>query len=143
MAYFLFTSAILEGRNIDLFNCGDMRRDFTYIDDVVEVITRILDVIPNREEDQQGGELHPGISPAPFRIYNVGRHETVSLISFVQMLEKELGRKANTTMLPMQSGDVPNTHADVSQLEKIIGFTPTISLQDGIRRFVQWFTEFY
>ncbi|MFC1559025.1 NAD-dependent epimerase [Gemmatimonadota bacterium] len=143
MAYFLFTRAILEGEKISLFNQGDMRRDFTYIDDVVEVIGRILDIIPIGMEDDTS-EGHPACeSSAPFRVYNVGRYETVSLKSFIGLLENEIGKSAIKELLPMQAGDVAATHADVSRLEEAIGYTPQISLPEGIRQFVQWFRDYY
>ena len=143
MAYFLFTKAIFEGKSISLFNRGDMRRDFTYIDDVVEVIGRIVDVIPGGREDQTSDPYLPCEGSAPFRIYNVGRFETVSLISFIELLEKEIGKEADKELLPMQAGDVQATHADVSRLEEAIGYTPTTSLPEGIKQFVDWFRDYY
>jgi UDP-glucuronate 4-epimerase len=143
MAYFLFTRAIFQGEKISLFNRGDMKRDFTYIDDVVECIGRILDVIPGSREDQTAEEYPPCTSSAPFRVYNVGRFETVSLRSFVELLEKEIGEKANIELLPMQAGDVAATHADVSRLEEAIGFAPKTSLPEGIGHFIRWFRDYY
>lgn len=143
MAYFLFTKAIVEGKTIDLYNRGDMKRDFTYIDDVVEVIVQVLDIIPESSKGQERDNSSPCAGKAPFRIYNVGRHDTVYLKSFIELLEEELGRKAIIELLPMQSGDVPETYADVSSLEAAIGRSPKTSIQEGIRQFIQWFKEYY
>ena len=143
MAYFLFTKAIVEGTTIGLYNRGEMKRDFTYIDDVVEVITQVLDIIPESSKGQERDNSFPCAGRAPFRIYNVGRHDTVYLKSFIELLEEELGRKAIIELLPMQSGDVLETYADVSSLEAATGGSPKTSIEEGIRQFIQWFKEYY
>ena len=132
MAIFLFTRAILEGRPIALFNHGDMRRDFTYIDDVAEVLVRLLDHVPSRNE-----------ADAAARIYNVGNHRPERLMDVVAHLERATGRKARTTMLPMQPGDVPETFADVDDLMRDVGFRPDTPIEQGIAAFVAWYREHY
>jgi UDP-glucuronate 4-epimerase len=143
MAYFLFAKAITEGRTISLFNRGNMKRDFTYIDDVVEIIGRLLDLIPAGTGDTGNTDPLPCEGNAPFSIYNIGRSEMITLVDFVDLLEKELGEKAEIELLPLQSGDVLSTQADVSRLEMAVGTVPATSLQDGIRSFIRWFREFY
>lgn len=143
MAYFLFAKAIVDGSPIDLFNDGNMLRDFTYIDDVVDMIMKIVDVIPIGRVDDSLEGSNPSNSSAPFRLYNIGRHETVDMRAFVEMLEKELNRKAVINSRPMQPGDVPKTHADVSSLEQAIGTVPQTSLDEGIKYFIGWFREYY
>ncbi|MCP4619340.1 MAG: NAD-dependent epimerase [Bradyrhizobium sp.] len=134
MAYFLFTKAILEGRPIKLFNHGNMRRDFTYIDDVTRVVSRLVDQIP--------GEGGPGSGP-PARIYNVGNNRPEELSRVVALLEKELGRAAVKDMLPMQPGDVMETFADVDDLMRDTGFRPQTPIEEGLHRFVAWYREHY
>jgi UDP-glucuronate 4-epimerase len=129
MAIFLFTKAILEGRPIDVFNYGKMRRDFTYVDDIVEGVLRVLDAVP-------GGQ-------PPYRLYNIGNHDPVELQEFIGVLENYLGKKAEKRLLPMQPGDVPETFADVESLSRDIGFCPGTPLQEGIRRFTSWYREYY
>ena len=133
MAYFLFTKAILEGRPIDLFNHGDMKRDFTYVDDIVEAVARVLDRIATPEVE----------SKVPYRLFNVGNQDPVSLGDFVAYVESALGRKAQKRFLPMQEGDVLATYADASALAEWIGFQPTTPLSQGIERFVKWYVEHY
>jgi UDP-glucuronate 4-epimerase len=134
MAVFLFARAIVEGRPIKLFNHGNMRRDFTYIDDVTRVVSRLVDRIP--ADDGRGGN-------APARLYNVGYHHPEQLMHLVALLEKELGRTAVKDMLPMQPGDVNETFADVDDLTRDIGFRPETSIEDGIRGFVAWYRDHY
>lgn len=134
MAYFLFTKAIIEGRPIKLFNHGNMRRDFTYIDDVTRVVSRLV--------DQSPGERAPGGGP-PARIYNVGNNHPEELLRVVTLLENELGRAAVKDMLPMQPGDVMETFADVDDLMRDTGFRPRTPIEQGIRRFVTWYREQY
>jgi UDP-glucuronate 4-epimerase len=134
MAVFLFARAIVEGRPIKLFNHGNMRRDFTYIDDVTRVVSRLVDRIP--ADDGRGGN-------APARLYNVGNHHPEQLMHLVALLEKELGRTAVKDMLPMQPGDVNETFADVDDLTRDIGFRPETSIEDGIRGFVAWYRDHY
>jgi UDP-glucuronate 4-epimerase len=143
MVLFKFTKAILDGRSIDVFNGGQMKRDFTYIDDVVESVTRVIAVIPGPDPDWNSDAPDPSSSLAPFRIYNVGNHEPVELRDVIAELEEALGRKAKVNLLPMQPGDVPATYADVSSLERAIGFAPRTSMREGIRRFIEWYREYY
>lgn len=143
MALFIFTKSILEGRPIDVYNHGRMRRDFTYVDDIVEGIVRVAGRIP-QPNPQWGGELlGPGTSSAPYRIYNIGNHDPVELKEFIAILEDKLGKKAQRNLLPMQQGDVPATFADVSDLEIDIGFKPKTSFREGIGHFVDWYLEYY
>jgi UDP-glucuronate 4-epimerase len=138
MALFLFTKAILENRPIDVFNHGNMRRDFTYIDDIVEGVVRVADRIP-----APASREHPGISSAPYRVYNIGNSDPVSLMDMIGILEKALGRVAKKNLLPMQSGDVAATFADVEELERDTGFRPKTSLEDGLLAFVQWYRDYF
>ncbi|MDR2093600.1 MAG: NAD-dependent epimerase [Azoarcus sp.] len=143
MALFLFVRAILEGRPIDVFNHGRMRRDFTYIDDIVEGVIRVLDrvAVPDVAFDP----LHPdpARSGAPYRVFNIGNHEPVDLLDFIEAIETRLGRRAEKNLLPMQDGDVPATHADVSELADWTGFRPATSVRDGVGRFVDWYRAYY
>ncbi len=143
MVLFKFTKAILEGRVIDVFNNGQMKRDFTYINDVVECIVRIMDVVPEPDPRWTGDNPDPSSSLAPFRVYNVGNHDPVELIEVISLLEEALGKKAKKRLLPIQPGDVPATYADVQGLQRDIGFTPSTTMEEGIRRFVDWYREFY
>jgi len=143
MALFIFTKAILEGRPIDLFNEGRMQRDFTYIDDIVEGVVRVTDKIPERNAQWSGDAPDPGTSHAPYRIYNIGNNNPVELLHLVQCLETSLGRKVEKRMLPMQPGDVPATFADVDDLVRDVGFHPKTSIEDGVRRFVEWYRGYY
>ncbi|MCM5679452.1 NAD-dependent epimerase [Schlegelella sp. S2-27] len=131
MAYFSFTKAVLEDRPIDVFNHGRMARDFTYIDDVVEGIVRVLDRTPDAGEGP------------PCRVLNIGNHQPEQLLDFIACIESATGRRARLNLLPMQDGDVPATYADVERLERWVGFRPTTRLQDGIRRFVDWYVGYY
>jgi UDP-glucuronate 4-epimerase len=142
MSYFLFTRAILEDRPIDVFNNGNMRRDFTYIDDIVEGIERVLQRIPvsNPDWDAAGGDA--GASSAPYRIYNIGNNQPVALLHFIETLENALGKKARKNFLPMQPGDVPETFADIADLERDVGFRPATPLEVGLQRFVDWYRQF-
>jgi len=143
MVLFKFTKAILEGRPIDVFNNGHMKRDFTYVDDVVESIVRIMDVVPARDPAWSSDRPDPSSSVAPFRLYNVGNHEPVELLDVIALLEEELGTKAQTRLLPMQPGDVPATYADVEGLQRATQFVPRTSMREGIQRFVAWYRDFY
>ncbi|HYG74301.1 MAG TPA: NAD-dependent epimerase [Planctomycetota bacterium] len=143
MAAFLFTRAILEGKPIDLFNEGRMRRDFTYIDDIAEGVVRVLDRVPQPDSAWNGAAPDPATSSAPYRIYNIGNHAPVELLRFVEILEKELGRKAQKRLLPMQPGDVPETFADVEDLSRDTGFVPRTPIEAGLRQFVKWYREYY
>jgi len=143
MALFLFTKAILNGDTIDVFNHGKMRRDFTYIDDIVEGVLRVLDRTPEGNADWDGLNPDPGSSRAPWRVYNIGNHNPVELMHFIEVLENALGQKANKRFLPMQPGDVPATAANVDDLMRDVGFRPDTSLEIGIPRFVKWYREYF
>jgi UDP-glucuronate 4-epimerase len=143
MAYFKFTKAILEGKAIDVYNNGDMARDFTYIDDIVEGLVRIIDSPPKGNASWDGARPDPASSPAPCRVYNIGNDSPVRLLDFIGAIEAALGMKAKKNLLPMQPGDVPVTWADVSPLERDFGYRPETPLEEGIERFVRWYREFY
>ncbi len=143
MALFLFTKAILEGKPIDVYNHGKMQRDFTYIDDVVEGVVRVLDRNPAPNTAWSNERPDPGTSWAPYRLYNIGNHAPVELLRFIEVLEEALGRKAEKNFLPMQPGDVPATYADVSALVRDVGFQPSTTIEVGIPRFVEWYRRFY
>lgn len=143
MALFLFTSRILAGEPIDIFNHGHHARDFTYIDDVVEGVVRTMDHIATADPGWSGAAPDPATSAAPYRIYNIGNHEPVALLDFVATLEDALGRPATRNMLPMQPGDVEKTFADVEDLARDVGFAPATPLKIGIGRFVEWYRDYY
>ncbi len=143
MALFLFAKAILEGRPIDVFNYGKMRRDFTYIDDIVEGVMRTLDHTAPVNPEWSGDAPDPGTSAAPYRIFNIGNNNPVELMHLIEVLEKELGKVAQKNMLPIQPGDVPATYADVDALTEAVGFKPATSIEDGVARFVAWYRSFY
>lgn len=143
MALFLFAKAILEGRPIDVFNHGKMKRDFTYVDDIVEGVVRVIDHAPQGNTDWSGKQPDPACSRVPYKVYNIGNSSPVSLMDFIEAIEKSLGRTATKNMLPLQPGDVPATWADVSDLEADLGYKPATSIQDGVDRFIQWYREFY
>jgi UDP-glucuronate 4-epimerase len=143
MAYFLFTKRILAGEPIQVFNHGRMRRDFTYIDDVIEGVVRVLDRIPGGDPAWDGDAPDPGTSRAPYRLYNIGNNRPVELLHMIQMLERALGREAIKHMTDMQPGDVPATYADVDDLIRDVGFAPSTPIEVGIQRFVEWYREYY
>jgi len=143
MVLFKFTKAILEGRPIDVFNEGRMRRDFTYVDDVVESVVRLMNVIAAPDPRWSSDRPDPSSSLAPFRLYNIGNQQPVELLEVITLLEQALGKTAIKNFLAMQPGDVPATFADVTSLEQATGFTPRTSMRDGIARFVEWYREFY
>ena len=143
MACFIFTKAILEGRPIDVYNHGEMRRDFTYIDDIVEGVVRIVDRPPAGETGWSGTAPDPSSSKAPYRIYNIGNGQPVDLMKFIQAIEKALGRKAEINLLPLQPGDIPATWADTSDIERDFGFRPRTPIERGIGCFVEWYRRFY
>jgi UDP-glucuronate 4-epimerase len=143
MAYFKFTKAILEGEPIDLYNHGQMRRDFTYIDDVVEGVVRTLDAIPAPNPDWDAKTADPATSSAPYQIFNIGNNQPVELSRFVEVLEQVLGKTATKNLVPIQPGDVPETYADISRLEAAIGFRPTTTIEDGLAKFVEWYRDYY
>jgi UDP-glucuronate 4-epimerase len=143
MALFLFTQAILAGRPIDVFNHGKMRRDFTYIDDIVEGVVRTLDRPAAPNPRWSGAQPDPGTSSAPYRLYNIGNHSPVELMRLIEVLEDCLGRKAEKNFLPMQLGDVPATSADVADLTRDTGFAPNTPIEVGVRRFVEWYRGYF
>ena len=143
MALFLFTKAILEGRPIELFNHGKMRRDFTYVDDIVEGLVRLLDRPAAPDPSWSSLAPDPGTSFAPYRLYNIGNHEPVELLEMVRILEEALGIEADKRLVDMQPGDVLATFADVGSLETDVGFRPRTSLHEGVRRFVAWYRDYY
>jgi UDP-glucuronate 4-epimerase len=143
MALFLFTKAMIEGRLIDVFNHGDMQRDFTYIDDIVEGVIRTLDRVAEPDAAFDGDHPHPGHSKAPFRVFNIGNQGPVPLMDFIRAIEKALGITAQKNLLPMQPGDVPATYADVSELTAWTGFSPSTAIDDGVARFVAWYRDYY
>ena len=143
MAYFLFTKAILEGRPINVFNYGKMRRDFTYIDDIVEGVVRVLGRPAEPNRTWSGDAPDPGSSVAPYKLYNIGNNQPVELMRFIEVLEDQLGVKAVKNMLPLQPGDVPATYADVDDLVRDVGFKPSTPIEVGIERFVTWYRSYY
>jgi UDP-glucuronate 4-epimerase len=143
MAPFRFTSAIAAGRPIDLFNRGNMRRDFTYIDDVVDAVLAVLVRTPAANPHWSGDAPDPATSHAPYAIYNVGNNAMVSLRDFVSAIERALGKKADINLLPMQPGDVPSTYADIEDLARDVGYDPRTSVEEGVARFVAWYCDFY
>ena len=143
MALFLFTKAMLEGRPIEVFNEGRMQRDFTYIDDIVEGVLRVLDRPAEPDAGFDTSNPDPARSWAPFRVFNIGNQGPVELMAFVEAIENELGIKAQKNLRPMQPGDVPATHADVSALTQWTDFKPATSIAAGVSRFVQWYRDYY
>ena len=143
MAYFSFTKAILEGRPIDVFNHGKMQRDFTYIDDIVEGVLRVLDRTATADPDYDALGADPASSSAPYRVFNIGNHQPVPLLDFIGTIESALGMTAEKRLLPMQDGDVPATYADTSLLEQWVGFAPATPIEEGIARFVAWYRDYY
>jgi UDP-glucuronate 4-epimerase len=143
MALFLFTKAILEDRPIDIFNNGHMKRDFTYIDDIVEGVARVIHKLPEPAPDWNGNDPDSATSYCPYRLYNIGNNQPVELMRYIETLEQCLGKKAKKNFLPMQKGDVPATCADIADLEKDVGFKPDTSIETGITKFVEWYRGFY
>lgn len=143
MALFIFTKGILEGKPINIFNNGEMIRDFTYIDDIVEGVVRATDKIPQPDPAWSGDSPDPASSYAPYRVYNIGNNTPVRLMDFIEAIERHVGKKSIRNMMPIQPGDVPSTCADVSALEKAVGFKPRTSVDDGINRFVGWYRDYY
>ena len=143
MALFLFTKAILEGRPIDVFNHGKMQRDFTYVDDIVEGVIRVLDRVAEPNPDYVSDTPDPGTSNAPFRVFNIGNHNPVPLLDYIACIEDALGMQARKNLLPLQDGDVPATYADVDALRDWVGFTPATEIRSGVGRFVDWYRGYY
>ena len=143
MALFLFTKAIMAGEKIDVFNYGKHRRDFTYIDDIVEGVIRILDHNAEPNPEWSGAKPDPGTSKAPWRVYNIGNQSPVELLSYIDTLERFLGKTVEKNLLPLQPGDVPDTYADVEALVTDVGYKPNTTIEQGIERFVAWYREYY
>lgn len=143
MALFLFTRAILRGEPIPVFNQGKMRRDFTYIDDIVDGVMRVMDKAPSGNSAWNGADPDPGSSLAPYRIYNIGHNEPVELMRFIEVLEQRLGKKARRNMMELQPGDVPATFADIDGLVEDFGFRPDTTIETGIDKFVTWYLDYY
>ncbi len=143
MALFLFTKAIITGEPINVFNHGKMQRDFTYIDDIVEGVVRIIDCLPQPNPQWDGNQPDPGSSYAPYKLYNIGNNNPVELLHFISTIEDALGKKASMNLLPMQPGDVPATYADIADLMQAVDFAPRTSIEVGIQRFIEWYTWYY
>ena len=143
MALFLFTRAILENKPIQVFNHGKMQRDFTYIDDIIEGVIRVMGRLPASNPDWSGDAPDPGTSYAPFKIYNIGNNNPVELIKFIEVIENALGKKATKQFMDLQPGDVVATYADVDDLIQDVGFKPATPIEVGIERFVEWYKQFY
>jgi len=143
MALFMFTKNIIEGKPIDVFNYGNHRRDFTYVDDIVEGVIRTLDHVAEPNPDWDPANPDPGTSRAPYRIYNIGNSQPVELMRYIQVIEQCVGREAEKNLLPMQPGDVPDTWADVDDLIADVDYQPNTTVEEGVRRFVEWYVDFY
>jgi UDP-glucuronate 4-epimerase len=143
MALFIFTKAIIEDRPIDVFNNGEMRRDFTYVDDIVTGVIKVLDNPPKGNPDWNGKIPDPSCSISPYKIYNIGNNSPVMLMDFIDAIEKSLGKKAIKNFMPMQPGDVPATWADVSDLVKDLGYAPSVDVREGVKRFVDWYKSYF
>ena len=143
MALFLFVKAALENRTIDVFNDGDMLRDFTYIDDIVEGIVRVIDNPAKIDPDWNGMDGRVSTSSAPYKVYNIGNNNPVRLLDFITAIENKLGKKIEKKMLPLQAGDVPATYADVSDLVENLDYKPETTIQEGINNFIDWYLDFF
>jgi UDP-glucuronate 4-epimerase len=143
MSLFLFTRKILNGEPIDVFNHGQHRRDFTYIDDIIEGVIRTLDQVATPDPNWNSDHPDPATSQAPYRLYNIGHNHPVELMTFIETLEQALGKKAQKNFLPLQPGDVPATYADIDALTSAVGYTPSTAIEIGIPRFVEWYRSFY
>ena len=143
MALFIFTKAILEGKPIDVYNHGKMKRDFTYVDDIVEGITRLIPTVAKSNAAWNGATPDAATSFAPYRLYNIGNNKPVELLRFIEVIEEKLGKKAVKNLLPIQEGDVPETFADVDDLIRDVDFKPATSIEAGVEKFVAWYTDYY
>jgi UDP-glucuronate 4-epimerase len=143
MALFLFTKNILAGKKIDVFNRGEMIRDFTYVDDIVEGVVRALDRVAAPDSAWSAASPDPATSSAPYRVYNIGNNQPVKLIDFIRAIEESVGKKAELNLMPMQPGDVPATFASVDDLARDVGFRPATPVREGVARFVKWYREYY
>lgn len=143
MAYFKFTKAIINGEPIDVYNNGDMKRDFTYIDDIIDGVEKMIEHIATPSSGWNASAPDPSISNAPYRLYNIGHNSPINLLSMIKTLEGVLGKKAELVMKPMQPGDVLETYADIDAIDAAVGFKPSTSLEDGLAKFAEWYQEFY
>jgi UDP-glucuronate 4-epimerase len=143
MALFKFTKAILEGQPIDVFNYGHHKRDFTYVDDIVEGVVRCLDKVATPNPDWDSNDPDPGTSFAPYRLYNIGNQGPIELMRYIEIVEEQLGKKAEKNLLPLQPGDVPDTWADVEALTNDVGYKPATPVEEGVARFVEWYLSYY
>jgi UDP-glucuronate 4-epimerase len=143
MALFLFTKAILAGEPINVFNHGKMQRDFTYIDDIVEGVVRVIGRLPEPNANWKGENPDPATSYAPYKIFNIGNNQPVEILYFISLIEDALGKKAIKNMLPMQLGDVPATYADIADLVETVGFKPKTSIEVGVQKFIDWYLSYY
>ena len=143
MALQKFTRAILAGEKIQVFNCGKHRRDFTYIDDIVEGVIRVLDQPATQNSEWSGDQPDSGTSKAPWRVYNIGNNNPVDLMDYIEALEKALGKTAKKELLPLQPGDIKDTYADLSDVEKYFQYKPKTNIEEGISRFVSWYNNYY
>jgi UDP-glucuronate 4-epimerase len=143
MAMFIFTQRILENQPIDVYNHGNMKRDFTYIDDIVEGVIRVIPKIPLGHNNWDGTNPDPATSRAPYLLFNIGNNKAVSLTYFIELVEKNLGKKAKQNLLPLQPGDVPETYADIRALKEYVGFQPTTPIEEGVKRFINWYRDYY
>jgi UDP-glucuronate 4-epimerase len=143
MALFLFTKNILEGKPIDVFNYGNHRRDFTYVDDIAQGVVRATDRVAAGNPSWSGDDPDPASSKAPYRLYNIGNNAPVELMKYIECIEDALGKKAQKNLLPMQAGDVPDTFADVDDLVRDVGYRPATPVEEGVRKFVEWYVAYY
>jgi UDP-glucuronate 4-epimerase len=143
MALFIFTKAIIEGKPIDVYNHGKMKRDFTYVDDIVEGIVRVIPNVPSGNKEWNGMTPDAATSFAPYKLYNIGNNSPIELMKFIEVIENKLGKKAVKNLLPIQEGDVPETYADVDDLIRDVNFKPATSIETGIEKFVNWYLEYY
>ena len=143
MALFIFTRKIVNGEKIDIFNNGKHKRDFTYIDDIVEGVVRVSDKVVTANKDWNSDKPDPATSKAPYRLYNIGNNSPVDLMYFIELIEKNLGKKADKNYLPLQPGDVPETYADVDALIDYVDYSPSTSIETGVKSFIKWFKDYY
>jgi UDP-glucuronate 4-epimerase len=143
MALFMFTRNIIEGKPIDVFNYGNHRRDFTYVDDIVEGVIRTMDHTAEINPDWDSDNPDPGTSKAPYRLYNIGNQQPIELMRYIEVIEECLGRKAEKNLLPMQPGDVPDTFADAEDLVQDVGYQPDTPIEVGVKKFVDWYLDYY
>src|SRR6185503_1119738 len=143
MSMFMFTDKIIKGEPIDVFNMGHHARDFTYVDDIVQGVVRLCDRVAASNPAWSSDRPDPATSSAPYRIYNIGNHSPVQLMDYIACIEKEVGKKAVMEMVPAQPGDVPETYADVDALTAATGFTPATPIEEGVKRFVAWYRDYY